>query len=106
MKFKKAKRSYPRRTRPILSHHDDVLKRNKVDFQAYHRRSFIGNHCIKYLKIKCTREYWYCHQNLDIKTYERHVHQKKGTLNCRKTEVSKRGLQNNLYKLVTLYAIS
>ena len=56
MKFKKAKRSSPRRTRPIWSHHDNVLKRNKVDVQAYHGRSFIGNHCIKYLKIKCTRD--------------------------------------------------
>ena len=35
---------------------DDVLKRNKVDDQAYHWRSFIENHCIKYLKIKCTRD--------------------------------------------------
>ena len=33
-----------------------MLKRNKVDVQAYHGRSFIGNHCITYLKIKCTRD--------------------------------------------------
>ena len=56
VKFKKAKRSYPRQTGPIYSHLGDVLKRIKISGQAYHRHSFIGNQWIKYLKTKCTKE--------------------------------------------------
>ena len=56
IKFKKAKRSYPRRTGPVCSKLDDVLKRNKVEVQANHGRFFVGNHCMKHLKTKCTTE--------------------------------------------------
>ena len=35
---------------PVTSNLDSVLKQNKITVQAYHGRSFVGNHCHKYLQ--------------------------------------------------------
>ena len=37
------------RTGPVCSMFDSILKANKITPQAYHSRSFVGNHCHKYL---------------------------------------------------------
>ena len=39
----------PYRSGPITSNLENILQRNKICPQAYHGRSFIGNHCRKYL---------------------------------------------------------
>jgi len=39
---------YPKRKGPVCSELDVALKKNKIELQAYHGRSFIGNHANKY----------------------------------------------------------
>lgn len=41
---------------PISSHLEVILKKNKIEQQAYHSRSFIGNHCVKYIKPDVTKQ--------------------------------------------------
>ena len=38
------------RTGPVASSLDTVLNKHKITPQAYHSRSFVGNHCHKYLQ--------------------------------------------------------
>jgi hypothetical protein len=38
------------RAGPIAAGLDEKLKKHKIHMQAYHGRSFVGNHCHKYLK--------------------------------------------------------
>ena len=41
---------------PVTSNLDHVLKKNKITMQAYHGRSFVGNHCHKYLQPSVTND--------------------------------------------------
>lgn len=41
---------FPVLSGPVTANLDAVLKEHKICTQAYHSRSFIGNHCNKYLK--------------------------------------------------------
>ncbi|XP_070178247.1 uncharacterized protein [Littorina saxatilis] len=41
---------------PVTSNLDQVLKSNKIEVQAYHGRSFVGNHCHKYLQPSVTAD--------------------------------------------------
>ena len=41
---------YPKCKGPVCSELDGILKSHKIELQAYHGRSFIGNHANKYLK--------------------------------------------------------
>ena len=41
---------------PVTSNLDHVLKKNKITMQAYHGRSFVGNHCHKYLQLSVTND--------------------------------------------------
>ena len=43
---------YPKRKGPVCSHLDEKLKTHNIELQAYHGRSFIGNHANKYLKTE------------------------------------------------------
>lgn len=36
---------------PVVNHLDCVLQTHKIQVQAYHSRSFVGNHCAKYTKV-------------------------------------------------------
>lgn len=40
----------PQRSGPVSSRLNDALRKNKIAVQAYHGRSFVGNHCHRYLK--------------------------------------------------------
>ena len=40
------------RTGPVASNLDEVLKKHRITPQAYHSRSFVGNHCHRYLQPK------------------------------------------------------
>ena len=40
------------RSGPVSSKLDDILTHHRITPQAYHSRSFVGNHCNKYLKPK------------------------------------------------------
>ena len=35
---------------PVTAHLEVILKKHKIEIQAYHSRSFVGNHCSQYLK--------------------------------------------------------
>ena len=48
--IKKNLDTLPFRSGPVAANLDTELKRHKISVQAYHGRSFIGNHCNKYLK--------------------------------------------------------
>ena len=41
---------------PVTSNLDHVLKKNKITMQAYHGRSFVSNHCHKYLQPSVTND--------------------------------------------------
>ena len=41
---------YPKRKGPVCFQLDEKLKEHRIELQAYHGRSFIGNHANKYLK--------------------------------------------------------
>ena len=41
---------------PVCSKFDNILSKNKITPQAYHSRSFVGNHCHKYLTKKVFKE--------------------------------------------------
>jgi len=41
---------------PVTSNLDNVLKKNKITMQAYHGRTFVGNHCHKYLQPSVTHD--------------------------------------------------
>ena len=41
---------------PVTSNLDNVLKKNKITIQAYHGRTFVGNHCHKYLQPSVTHD--------------------------------------------------
>ena len=40
----------PTRSGPVCDNLDTVLKDNKISIKAWHSRSFVGNHCHKYMK--------------------------------------------------------
>ena len=44
----------PYRSVPVTSSLENILQRNKICPQTYRGRSFIGNHCRKYLSITVT----------------------------------------------------
>ena len=46
----KSELDLPPRSGPVTSHLDIVLREHKICKQAYHGKSFIGNHCHAYMK--------------------------------------------------------
>ena len=49
-------RTQTKRAGPIASSLDPVLNKHKITSQAYHSRSFVGNHCHKYLHPSVYRD--------------------------------------------------
>ena len=47
---RKQEADLPLLTGPVTMGLDTALKHNKIYMQAYHGRSFVGNHCHRYLK--------------------------------------------------------
>ena len=47
---KKAKAYLDKLSGPVTAHLEKLLQDHKIQIQAYHSRSFVGNHCVKYLK--------------------------------------------------------
>lgn len=47
--LKNLKNKYPKRKGPICSRLEAILVKHKIAVQSYHSRSFVGNHCHKYL---------------------------------------------------------
>ena len=52
IEFRKNPPKLPVLSRPVTLNLDEILKRHKIFLQAYHGRSFTGNHCHKYLAEK------------------------------------------------------
>ena len=50
------KKKYPSRTGPVARHLDEILKQSNIELQAYHGRSFVGNHCVKYITEDVTKD--------------------------------------------------
>lgn len=50
------RKKYPSRTGPVARYLDVILKKNKIELQAYHGRSFVGNHCVKYITENVTKD--------------------------------------------------
>ena len=50
------KQKLPFRSGPVTSSLDKVLQKRQICVQAYHGRSFIGNHCVKYISDIVTNE--------------------------------------------------
>ena len=50
------KQKLPFRSGPVTSSLDKVLQKHKICVQAYHGRSFVGNHCVKYSSDIVTNE--------------------------------------------------
>ena len=44
------------RSGPVSGNIEQVLKKHKIIQQAYHSRSFVGNHCAKYIKPEIISE--------------------------------------------------
>ena len=55
IKTKKEEAELPIRSGPVTAHLDSVLKANHITPQAYHSRSFVGNHCHQYLQTSVTQ---------------------------------------------------
>lgn len=52
----KKKCKLPERTGPVASSLEAVLKRHNIHVEAYHSRSFVGNHANKYLKSETIKD--------------------------------------------------
>ena len=74
---------------PVCSKFDNILSKNRITPQAYHSRSFVGNHCHKYLTKKVFEELtasavettYACTKNITIREEAERMQRKFNTLN-------------------------
>ena len=89
---------FPMLSGPITAGLDVVLKKHKIYAQAYHSRSFIGNHCHKYLTDPVIKELTdsivlqasQLTQNANIHTAAERIRRKFASLNSLFAEVHRR----------------
>ena len=66
--------NFDKRTGPVASSLDDTLAKHSIIPQSYHNRSFIGNHCHKYMRDDVYASFSYTPANFSYKEYCRQHH--------------------------------
>ena len=93
-----AAKTLPFLSGPVTANLDTVLHENKITVQAYHGRSFVGNHCHKYLQTSALESI--C-QSVDEMTD--HTMNNTNT-DSRKPKETAHAISKKMFKLNSLYA--
>ena len=88
----------PSPTGPVAASLDETLKKDNITVQAYHGRSFVGNHCNKYLQEETTkdicqsvvRKAYQLTDNQDVHNKAHGIAQTYQELNCLYARIHKR----------------